>query len=156
MDTHSDPGHSHLTMTDQPFDENNLESPEYRERLMGKLNALIAVLQVATAKVRKSLAGPAPDTERLTKIQVNLAKTLQVCQRARRALERREALPEGLPENLSAVIRVSSQSELPPGANTEMSSLEEKARFEKLGRISKDDLQSVNMEDLERKLQLGQ
>ena len=143
-------------MTDQPFDENNLESPEYRERLMGKLNALIAVLQVATAKVRKSLAGPAPDTERLTKIQVNLAKTLQVCQRARRALERREALPEGLPENLSAVIRVSSQSELPPGANTEMSSLEEKARFEKLGRISKDDLQSVNMEDLERKLQLGQ
>ncbi|MDE0904409.1 MAG: hypothetical protein OSB42_07245 [Planctomycetota bacterium] len=143
-------------MTDQPFDENNLESPEYRERLMGKLNALIAVLQVATAKVRKSLGGPAPDTERLTKIQVNLTNTLEVCQRARRALERREALPEGLPENLTAVIRVSSTSELPPGANTEMSSLEEKARFEKLGRISKNDLQSVNMEDLERKLQLGQ
>lgn len=156
MDTHSDPGHSHFTMTDQPFDENNLESPEYRERLMGKLNALIAVLQVATAKVRKSLGGPAPDTERLTKIQVNLTNTLEVCQRARRALERREALPEGLPENLTAVIRVSSTSELPPGANTEMSSLEEKARFEKLGRISKNDLQSVNMEDLERKLQLGQ
>jgi uncharacterized membrane protein len=143
-------------MTDQPFDENNLESPEYRERLMGKLNALIAVLQVATAKVRKSLAGPAPDTERLTKIQVNLTNTLEVCQRARRALERREALPEGLPENLTAVIRVSSLSKLPPGANTEMSSLEEKARFEKLGSISKNDLESVNMEDLERKLQLGQ
>ena len=156
MDTHSDPGHSHFTMTDQPFDENNLESPEYRERLMGKLNALIAVLQVATAKVRKSLGGPAPDTERLTKIQVNLTNTLEVCQRARRALERREALPEGLPENLTAVIRFSSRSELPPGANTEMSSLEERARFEKLGRISKNDLQSVNMEDLERKLQLGQ
>lgn len=156
METHSEPGHSHFTMTDQPFDENNLESPEYRERLMGKLNALIAVLQVATAKVRKSLAGPAPDTERLTKIQVNLTNTLEVCQRARRALERREALPEGLPENLTAVIRVSSLSKLPPGANTEMSSLEEKARFEKLGSISKNDLESVNMEDLERKLQLGQ
>ena len=156
METHSEPGHSHFTMTDQPFDENNLESPEYRERLMGKLNALIAVLQVATAKVRKSLAGPAPDTERLTKIQVNLTNTLEVCQRARRALERREALPEGLPENLTAVIRVSSRSELPPGANTEMSSLEEKVRFEKLGSISKNDLESVNMEDLERKLQLGQ
>ena len=156
METHSEPGHSHFTMTDQPFDENNLESPEYRERLMGKLNALIAVLQVATAKVRKSLAGPAPDTERLTKIQVNLTNTLEVCQRARRALERREALPEGLPENLTAVIRVSSLSKLPPGANTEMSSLEEMARFEKLGSISKNDLESVNMEDLERKLQLGQ
>jgi len=156
VETHSEPGHSHFTMTDQPFDENNLESPEYRERLMGKLNALIAVLQVATAKVRKSLAGPAPDTERLTKIQVNLTNTLEVCQRARRALERREALPEGLPENLTAVIRVSSLSKLPPGANTEMSSLEEKARFEKLGSISKNDLESVNMEDLERKLQLGQ
>lgn len=156
MDTHSDPGHSHFTMTDQPFDENNLESPEYRERLMGKLNALIAVLQVATAKVRKSLAGPAPDTDRLTKIQANLSNTLEVCKQARRALERREVLPEGLPENLAAVIRVSSHVELPPGANTEMSSPEEKMRFEKLGRISKYDLQSANMEELERKLQLGE
>jgi hypothetical protein len=143
-------------MTDQPFDENNLESPEYRERLMGKLNALIAVLQVATAKVRKSLAGPAPDTDRLTKIQANLSNTLEVCEQARRALERREVLPEGLPENLAAVIRVSSHVELPPGANTEMSSPEEKTRFEKLGRISKYDLQSANMEELERKLQLGE
>ena len=84
-------------MNDRPFDEDDLESPEYRDRLMRKLNALIAVLEVATAKVRKSLSGSEPDTERLTKIQANLASTLEVCQRARRALERREALPEGLP-----------------------------------------------------------
>ena len=90
-------------MTDQPFHESDLDSPEYRDRLMRKLNALIAVLEVATAKVRKSLAGPAPDVQRLTKIQSNLTSTLEVCRRARRALERREALPEGLPENLAAV-----------------------------------------------------
>ena len=32
----------------EPFKESNLESPEYRERLMRKLNTLIAVLEVAS------------------------------------------------------------------------------------------------------------
>lgn len=120
---------------------------------MRKLNALIAVLEVATAKVRKSLSGSQPDTERLTKIQANLASTLEVCQRARRALERREALPEGLPENLAAVVKVSRPAELPPGADAEMLSAAEKSRFEKLGPISDRDLQSVDMNELERLLQ---
>jgi hypothetical protein len=140
-------------MNNRPFDEDNLESPEYRDRLMRKLNALIAVLEVATAKVRKSLSGSEPDTERLTKIQANLASTLEVCQRARRALERREALPEGLPENLAAVVKVSRPAELPPGADAEMLSAAEKSRFEKLGPISDRDLQSVDMNELERLLQ---
>lgn len=140
-------------MTDQPFDQGDLNSPEYRDRLMRKLNALIAVLQVATAKVRKSMQGPAPDTERLVKIQANLNGTLEVCQRARRALERREALPEGLPENLAAVISVSSLDQLPPGSEAEMSSSSEKNRFEKLGRISESELREVDMGELERLFQ---
>ena len=55
------------------------------DRLMRKLNALIAVLEVANAKVSRSLDGPEPDMERLLKIRTNLSSTLEVCKRARRA-----------------------------------------------------------------------
>ena len=95
---------------EEPFSETNLNSPEYRERLMKKLNALIAVLEVATAKVRRSLAGPDPDVERLTRIRNNLQSTLEVCLRARSALERREALPKELPENLNQIIKDSGMA----------------------------------------------
>lgn len=139
-------------MTDQPFHESDLESPEYRDRLMRKLNALIAVLEVATAKVRKSLAGPAPDVQRLTKIQSNLSSTLEVCRRARRALERREALPEGLPENLAAVVRGTERDALPPGASSEMTTAAEKERFERMGTIRREEIESVDFEELQRQL----
>ena len=79
---------------ERPFSESNLESPEYRARLQRKLNCLIAVLEVACAKVRRSLTGPDADTERLTRIQKNLQDTLNVCQRAKRALERAQAEAE--------------------------------------------------------------
>ena len=85
---------------DKPFNESHLQDAEYRDRLMRKLNCLIAVLEVANAKVKKSLAGPEPDVERLEKIQTNLKSTLEVCRRARKALERREALPQGLPDRI--------------------------------------------------------
>ena len=139
-------------MTDQPFHESDLDSPEYRDRLMRKLNALIAVLEVATAKVRKSLAGPAPDVQRLTKIQSNLTSTLEVCRRARRALERREALPEGLPENLAAVVRGADSDSLPPGATAEMSTAAEKERFERMGTIRRDEIDAVDFDQLQRQL----
>ena len=88
----------------KPFHESNLDSAEYRERLMRKLNTLIAVLEVANAKVRRSLAGPAPDVERLTRIQKNLADTLSVCLRARSALEKRGNLPQGLSQDLARAV----------------------------------------------------
>ena len=138
-------------MTDQPFHESDLDSPEYRDRLMRKLNALIAVLEVATAKVRKSLAGPAPDVQRLTKIQSNRTSTLEVCRRARRALERREALPE-LPENLAAVVRGAGSDSLPPGATAEMSTAAEKERFERMGTIRRDEIDAVDLDQLQRQL----
>src|SRR5688572_460844 len=88
----------------QPFHESNLESAEYRDRLMRKLNTLIAVLEVANAKVRRSLAGPAPDVERLTRIKKNLADTLDVCLRAKAALEKRGSLPQGLSKDLAQAV----------------------------------------------------
>lgn len=146
----------------QPFRESDLDSPEYRERLMRKLNCLIAVLEVANAKVDRSLAGPQPDVERLTRIKSNLTSTLEVCRRARKALERREALPDGLPENLAAVVRRASEVKSPPkslpkrlptGASAEMATEGERKRFEMMGRITKQELRSVDLEALARQLQ---
>lgn len=148
-------------MTDQPsepFKESDLESPEYRERLMRKLNTLIAVLEVANAKVDRSLDGPAPDMDRLIKIRTNLTSTLEVCKRARRALERRETLPEGLPENLAEVVRTAGKNHrlpkrLPAGSSAEMSSDAERRRFENMGRINKSDVEEVDFDDLASRFQ---
>lgn len=149
----------------EPFSEARLDSPEYRERLMRKLNCLIAVLEVATAKVRKSLTGPEADVERLERIRSNLESTLDVCHRARAALERREALPADLPENLRAVVRESygaqpteapkmlpqrrQRSARPP---LETSSEAERAKFERLAPISRAELASVDLDELAKKL----
>lgn len=153
----------------KPFSRSDLECPEYRARLMRKLNCLIAVLEVACAKVRRSLREPDADEERLLRIQDNLSETLTVCQRAKSALERREKLPEGLPEQIT-------QLTLPPergadeaidnpspfgdgvvyphrGARVEMSSEAEMARFRARGPITAAELAATDFEDLQKRLQ---
>lgn len=150
--------------SEEPYGESNLESPEYRQRLKRKLDCLIAVLEVATAKVRRSLAGPDADVERLQRIQKNLTDTLQVCKRAKRALDRRERLPEELPLQLDKVVEKSglrlpiepepkAKPKQPQGMVIEMSSAEEYERFKGLEPIRNDDLGSVDLDDLCRKLQ---
>ena len=146
-----------------PFSESNLDSPEYRERLMRKLNCLIAVLEVAKAKVRRSMAGPSPDVERLTRIKNNLKDTLDVCLRARSALERKGQLPKGLSEDLAQavnpdaisadMIRAAKEPASPKGVHVEMESQEELERFRSLGRIDADEIASVDFDDLMKKLQ---
>lgn len=151
--------------TGEPFHQNHLESPEYRERLMRKLNCLIAVLEVATAKVKKSLNTPSGDVERLARIKSNLQNTLDVCLRARIALERREALPKELPENLTQVIADSAaldagevQREKPAEKSTRRlrgreRSPSECARFAKFGPLERKAIRLVNLDELSRKLQ---
>ncbi len=139
----------------KPFNETDLDSPEYRERLMRKINCLIAVLEVASAKVKRSIDGPSPDMDRLVRIQTNLSSTLEVCRRARRALERRETLPSDLPENLAAVVRQVGQERpkgLPEGSAQELSSPEELDRFKGMGAIRKDEIDSVDFDALSRSL----
>lgn len=87
---------------DKPSDSSN--SKEYRERLLQKLNCLIAVLQVAIAKVRRNLDTPAADLERLGRIRANLERTLGICQKAKASLERWSQLPAQLSADLSTVI----------------------------------------------------
>ena len=135
---------------EQPYSDSHLDSPEYRKRLLRKLNTLIAVLEVACAKVRRSLEGPDPDVERLTRIQQNLKETLQVCLRAKRALERCE---QRRAEDAPAAEPTPAQ--LPPktpeaqpaqDAKGELVSLEEQRKFQRLGPI---DLREVRACDLD-------
>jgi len=145
-----------------PFSESNLDSAEYRERLMRKLNCLIAVLEVAGAKVRRSLAGPAPDVARLSRIKKNLADTLEICTRARTALEKRGSLTEELSKDLQRAVnpdiltsgpyRDALRPARPRGPSAEQSP-EERERFDRLGRIERADVDACDLDDLARRLQ---
>ena len=147
----------------QSEDSNPIDSPEYREKVMRKLNCLIAVLDVACTKVRRSLAGPNPDIERLTRIQDNLTKTLKVCRKAKLALERREALPEDLPASLTNVVgelgvqpkqaKAVKPGRMPTGAYIEMTSNKEAQKFKSLGPIEEDELSAVDFDALAGQLQ---
>jgi hypothetical protein len=145
---------------EEPFSEAHLDSPEYRERLMRKLNCLIAVLEVATAKVKKSLDLPSADTERLIRIRGNLQSTLDVCLRARAALEKRESLPKELPANLAEV--VDAEPERTPraieakrarGVHTDFTSRDERRKFRQLSPIDRRMLAACDLEELTRLLQ---
>jgi hypothetical protein len=144
---------------EEPFSEAHLESPEYRERLMRKLNCLIAVLEVATAKVKMSLDTPSADTERLSRIRSNLQSTLDVCLRARAALEKREALPKELPANLAQVVDDAdvvpkpAAKKRPSPARAEFTSAAERRKFQRLPPIDKRMLAACDLEELTRRLQ---
>ena len=145
-----------------PFSDNNLDSPEYRTRLMRKLNCLVALLEVAISRVHQTLAGPDPDVERLERIKENLQNTLSVCVRARVALEERQGLPADLPEVLGRITFDSQEDEtdefevtenhLPPGSIVELSTAIEREKFERLGPISTNEVDGTDLEDLERRL----
>lgn len=151
----------------------NLDSTEYRASLLRKLNCLISVVEVALAKVRANLQAPGADLERLTRIRLNLENTLNVCRRAKLALERREPMPAGLPgEIASLTAKAAPPSAKPqPGANpkispigpdgrpamsyrdyVEFSSLGEYQKFKTLPAIRLEEVKKVNLDDLARKL----
>ena len=153
---------------EQPFSESNLDSAEYRERLKRKLNCLIAVLEVATAKVRQSLNGPAPDVDRLTRIQKNLLDTLDVCTRARTALEKRGSLPADLSQDLAAAVNpqivLGAYGAAPQGDRDAPKSVErhgreielspnEQLKFARLPKIQKSMIGTCDMDELTRLLQ---
>ena len=135
---------------DQPYSDSNLDSPEYRRRLMRKLNTLIAVLEVACVKVRRSMAGPDADVERLQRIQKNLKDTLQVCMRAKKALERCESLPKNLPAQLGHVAGSAhrARARKQKGTQIEMSSPEELRKFSEMGPIASKDIRACDIDAL--------
>jgi hypothetical protein len=134
---------------ENPYSDSHLDSPEYRKRLLRKLNTLIAVLEVACAKVKKSLQGPDPDIERLTRIQNNLRETLQVCQRAKNALERCEEFSSQRPAEVEPTPLEIPQAE---PVNSNVRSDSERRRFERLGPIDLREVRACDVEALCRRL----
>ena len=51
-----------------------LDSKEQRSRLLTKLNCLIAVLEVAIAKIGRNLQAPEANADRLRRVRTNLQK----------------------------------------------------------------------------------
>ena len=129
-----------------------LSSEEYRAKLLTKLHCLIAVLQVALAKISKSLDLPGADERRLFKIRTNLENTMAICHRAKKTLEK----------NLSRL----SASETPPARTppavvadrmsyrdyVELSSIDEYRKFKSLPPISSGELDALDLDELVRKL----
>ncbi len=125
-----------------------MNSDEYRSKLAAKLNALIAVLEIAIKKIERSLEqsnDSGDNDERLQKIHENLRNTMVTCIRAKGMLLKglREA------ENKQPA------KTAPSGAReyTEMLSLDEYRKFQSMSPIDMKDIAEVDLRDLCNKLQ---
>lgn len=142
-------------MDSNAHDETNrdpagLSSPEYRSKLLTKLNCLIAVLEVAIAKIARTIDSPGADTERLAKIRGNLENTLLICNRAKQTLERSRNIES--PASDAARPRARARQRMSYRDYVELSSIDEYKKFKSLPPISTSDLARVDFDDLVRKL----
>jgi hypothetical protein len=130
---------------DTPKLPNTLGSSEYRSRLTTKLNCLIAVLEVAITKITKSMDTPGANEERLTKIRGNLENTLSICTRAKQTLDRTKA-------NKQTERRTANSKFMTARDYVELTSIEEYRKFRKMTPITKNELESIDFDDLARRL----
>jgi len=136
-----------ISENDKPNPNDMLSSHEYRARLMTKLNCLIAVLEVAIGKISKSMDLPGANEERLLKIRSNLENTLAICHRAKQTLEKtnsssgRELAP-----------REGDRAKMTARDYVELSSIDEYRKFKRMEPIQKDDLGTIDIDELARRL----
>jgi hypothetical protein len=128
----------------------SLSSAEYRAKLLTKLNCLLAVLQVAIAKISKGMELPGANEDRLLKVRGNLENTLSICKRAKVTLEKGMGVPARkraeAPHEQAASGRMSYRDYV------ELSSIDEYKKFKSLPPIEDDELGSVNLDELIQKL----
>lgn len=129
---------------------NALSSAEYRARLLAKLNCLVAVLEVAIAKISKSMDLPGANEERLVKIRSNLENTLSICQRAKNTLERGASAP-GVRKRRTGIVR-REPGKMSARDYVELSSIEEYQKFKSLPPIEKKEIAALDVETLMRRL----
>jgi hypothetical protein len=133
-----------------------LGSAEYRTRLLTKLNCLIAVLEVAIAKITRSMEQPGANEERLQRIRANLENTLSICNRAKHTLER--GLTGPAPAARPQLPARRDHADAGPNRMTyrdyvELSSIDEYRKFRTLPPIEREHLDALDVEDLIRRLQ---
>lgn len=122
-----------------------LSSSEYRARLMTKLNCLIAVLEVAIAKISKSMGLPGANEERLLKIRSNLENTLAICHRAKQTLEKTGSTK-------AVATREHDRNKMTARDYVELSSIDEYRKFKKMTPIQRNELDVVDFDELARRL----
>ncbi|MBL8752573.1 MAG: hypothetical protein JNK15_04665 [Planctomycetes bacterium] len=122
-----------------------LSSTEYRARLTTKLNCLIAVLEVAIAKITKSMDVPGANEDRLQKIRANLENTLSICHRAKQTLDRTTtAKPVATRSEISGSMTARDYVEL--------TSIDEYRKFRKMAPITSEELGTIDFDELARRL----
>ena len=124
-----------------------LTSAEHRSRLLTKLNCLVAVLEVAIAKISRSMDLPGANQERLLKIRSNLQNTLSICKRAKKTLE------SGLSQTTTALTKAqkagsSERRKMSYRDYVELSSIGEYRKFKHLPPISADEVNEVDVDSL--------
>ena len=140
---------------DPKQEQGGLSSTEYRSKLLTKLNCLIAVLEVAIAKISRSMDLPGANEERLLKIRSNLENTFSICSRAKQSLE--HSMTGGATTRLKSPKKrlKGERDKMTYRDYVELSSIDEYKKFKNLPPIVSQDLQNLNMEDLLRKLADG-
>ncbi len=131
-----------------------ISSSEYRTKLLTKLNCLIAVLEVAIAKISRSMDLPGSNEERLQKIRANLENTLSICNRAKGTLAK-NASSTGTgtatkPRNRPPIS--GPKDGMSYRDYVELSSIDEYQKFKKLDPISEGELEETDIDALMRKL----
>ncbi|HKE00316.1 MAG TPA: hypothetical protein VKE69_04845 [Planctomycetota bacterium] len=141
-------------------------SQAQRDQLLKKLNCLIAVLEAAITKVKRSITAGNSDPDRLERIRANLENTLAICQRAKQTLERRGTLPANLPPEVSEAVqgdaapapkiatpaRRRRDHEMTYRDYVELSSYEEFRKFRDLPPISVSEILSCDLDGLAEQL----
>src|SRR4030095_6460048 len=152
--------------------ETSASQAAHRDQLLKKLNCLIAVLEAAIAKVRRSQQTEGTDPDRLESIRANLENTLTICIRAKVTLERRGTLPANLPPEVSEAVGAQpatpSNASATPGRRggagpnrmtyrdyVELSSVEEFNKFRGMPPISVEEIATCDIESLASKLGLS-
>jgi len=131
---------------DNPNLPEALSSADYRARLSTKLNCLIAVLEVAIAKIAKSMDLPGANEERLLKIRSNLENTLAICHRAKQTLDRTANTPRAIAANGEDRKNMTARDYV------ELSSIDEYRKFRSMDPIAPEDLRGIDFDDLARRL----
>lgn len=129
--------------------DQSLSSAEYRTRLLTKLNCLIAVLEVAIAKISRSMDLPGANAERLLKIRSNLENTLSICSRAKQTLER-SSIQQAEEASTSATAgrTLSAREKMSYRDYVELSSIDEYRKFKTLPPITSTDLENTDFDAL--------
>lgn len=128
---------------DRQSPDPRLSDPAFRAALLAKVEALIAVLEIARRKVHRNLRVPGCDEARLNRIQENLRHTLAVCRRAQVALVQASARSGALAGPAGGKLRRMSRGEF-----FEMTSLQEFHRLRDLPPLSAGDLERLDLDEL--------